>query len=148
MSEEFSPGVKIILDRIREFPEHFVNARSGVLYDTRPSWTNLIGEITGDSDTFTKEEKKAVRDALRTARRAQFDARVLEMLAGKPEPEEFNELYGQAIQNSLLTGTGVAQHPKKLVINRAQMEIAKKLAESQFDREYAKAKPKMEGGPV
>lgn len=129
MSEEFSPGIKIILDRIREFPEHFMNARSGALYDTRPSWANLIGEIMGDNDTFTKEEKNAVRDALRTAHRAQFDARVLEMLAGKPEPEDFNELYGQAIQNSLLTGTGMAQHPKKLIISRAQMEIAKKLAQ-------------------
>ena len=129
MSEEFSPGIKIILDRIREFPEHFMNVRSGALYDTRPSWANFLGEIMGDNDTFTKEEKKAVRDALRTARRAQFDARVLDLLAGKPEPEDFNELYGQAIQNSLLTGTGMAQHPKKLFINHAQMEIVKKLAQ-------------------
>ena len=129
MNEEFSPGVKIILERIREFPEHFVNARSGALYDTRPSWANLIGEIMGDNDTFTKEEKKAVRDALRTAHRAQFDARVLGMLAGRSEPEDFNDAYGHAIQNSLLTGTGMSQSPKKLVISRAQMEIAKKLAQ-------------------
>ena len=130
MSEEFSPGVKIILERIREFPEHFVDARSGLLFDTKPSWTTLIGEIMGDSDTFTKEEKKAVREALRTVRRAQFDARVLEMLAKKPETvQDFDEVYGQAIKSALATGAGVLPHPKKLIINRAQMEIAKKLVQ-------------------
>ena len=148
MSEEFSPGVKIILERIRDFPDDFVDVRSGALYSSKSSWRNLVGEIMSDDETFTKEEKNAVRTALRTTRRAQFDARVLDLLAGKPETEDFNELYGQAIQNAVLTGTGVLQSPKKLIINRAQMEIAKKLAESQFDQEYAKAKPKMEGGPV
>ena len=148
MSEEFSPGVKIILERIRDFPDDFIDVRSGALYTSKSSWRNLVGEIMSDDETFTKEEKNAVRTALRTTRRAQFDARVLDLLAGKPEPEDFNEAFGQAIQNSLLTGTGMAQHPKKLIINRAQMEIAKKLAESQFDQEYAKAEPKMEGGPV
>ena len=148
MSEEFSPGVKIILERIRDFPDDFVDVRSGALYSSKSSWRNLVGELMGDDEAFTEEERKAVRDALKIARRAQFDARVLDLSAGKPESEDFNELYGQAIQNAVLTGTGVLQSPKKLVINRAQMEIAKKLAESQFDQEYAKAKPKMEGGPV
>lgn len=128
MSEEFSPGVKIILDRIREFPENFIDARSGNLFGTRPSWANLVGEIMSDDETFTKEEQSAVRTALRTVRRAQFDARVLEMLAGKPEPEDFiNEAFGPVIQNSLLTGTGISRSPKNLIVSRAQMEIAKKL---------------------
>lgn len=128
MSEEFSPGVKIILDRIREFPEDFVNAQSGMLYSDRLSWENLVGEIMRDNNTFTKEEQKAVRDALRNARRARFDGAVMELLAKKPG-EDFNEIYGQALQNAVLTGTGVLQSPKKLIISRAQMEIAKKLAQ-------------------
>lgn len=127
MNEEFSPGIKIILERIRDFPDDFIDVRSGALYTSKSSWRNLVGEIMNDDETFTKEEQKAVRDALRSVRRLQFDARVLDLLAGKPETEDFNDVYGQAIQKSLLTGA--VQSPKKLVISRAQMEIAKKLAQ-------------------
>lgn len=128
MNEEFSPGVKIILERIRDFPDDFVDVRSGMLYTSKSSWRNLVGEIMNNDETFTKEEKDAVRVALRTVRRAQFDARVLDLLAGKPA-EDFNEVYGQAVQNALITGTGALQSQKKLAINRAQMEIAKKLVQ-------------------
>lgn len=139
MSEEFSPGIKIIIDRIREFPDDFTDTRSAALYTAKSSWHNLVGEIMSD-DAFTNQEKKAVKDALRIARRAQFDARVLDLLAGGPETvEDFNKLYGQAIQGAIATGTGVVQPPNKLLISRAQMEIARKLGN---------ATPKMEGGPI
>lgn len=139
MSEEFSPGIKIILERIREFPEDFAYVHSGMLYSDRLSWENLVGEIMREGDTFTKEEQKAVRDALRGARRARFDGAVMDMLAKKPD-EDFNEAYGAAIKGTITTGTGILQPPKKMIINRAQMEIAEKLAKAQFDREYAKTK--------
>lgn len=130
-NEQFSPGIKIILERIREFPEDFVNARSGNLYTERLSWENLVGEVMREGDTFTKEEQKALRDALRGARRAQFDAKVLDLLAKKPKDmmEEWNEAYGAVIQSGIATGTGMSQVPKRILMSRAEMEIAKRIAE-------------------
>lgn len=141
MSEEFSPGLKIMLERIREFPEDFLDTHSGMLYSGKLSWESLVNEVMRENDTFTKEEQKAVRDALRGARRARFDGAVMELLAKKPEPTDFNEVYGQAIQKAVLTGTGIlgAQPPQKMVISRSQLEMA---------RGIINATPKVEGGSV
>ena len=130
MSEEFSAGVKIILERIREFPDDFINAESGALFSDHLSWENLVGEIMRNNNTFTKEEQKAVRDALRDMRRARFDGAVMELLA---QPAKKKIAITRA--SSLLVPSSMANQ-------------AKKLLEAQFDQEYAKAKPKMEGGGV
>lgn len=130
MSEEFSPGVKIILDRIREFPDDFSSGKDAWYSEDKASWPNMAAHIMREKDTFTDEERKAVRNALRDARRAEFDASVAELLA---QPSK-----------------------KKVVITRAggivgpiyMVNQAKKLLEMQFDQEYAKAIPKMEGGKV
>ena len=130
MTEEFSTGVKIILERIREFPDDFINAESGALFDNSLSWENLVGEMMRKDDTFTKEEQKAVRDALRDARRARFDGAVMELLAQPPK------------KKIRITRSGGIVGPANMI------DQAKKLLEMQFDQEYAKAIPKMEGGKV
>lgn len=119
MSEEFSTGVKIVLDRIKEFPDDFIGHRT--LTIGRASWPDMAQQIMREQDTFTNEERKAVRDALRNARRKEFDSMVLDKLAEKPEPQPEKP------------------ERKKIMINRAQMEIARKLSGLEFDKAYAGA---------
>lgn len=145
--EEFSPGIKIMIERIREFPEDFEDALPGNLYADRLSWENLVGEVMRDNDTFTKEEQKAVRDALRGARRARFDGAVMELLAKKPEDtvekwRDFNTQYAAALKGVITTGIEMSEGPKNMIINRTQMEVAKRIAEAKYDQELAKAKMK------
>jgi len=87
MKEEMSHGVKIILERLRDFPADFVKAGPyntvGQYHET--SWADLATYITAQKETFTEEERKAVHDAMRVARRLQFDAAVMDLLARPPE---------------------------------------------------------------
>jgi len=130
MTEEFSPGVKIILDRIREFPDDFSSGKDAWYSEDKASWPNMAAHIMREKDTFTDEERKAVRNALGDARRADIDASVAELLA---EPPKKKVVITRA--NSLLTSANMVNQ-------------AKKLLEMQFDQEYAKAIPKMEGDKV
>ena len=137
MSEEFSPGLKILLERIREFPEDFLEVRSGMLYNDVLSWGDLVNEVMREGDTFTREEQKAVRDALRYARRTRFDGAVMDLLAKKPkEPVQYQE--AMRLDSSGNLGIGI-QTPKKMIISRSQLEMAKRIIN---------ATPKVEGGPV
>lgn len=117
MSEEFSPGLKILLERIREFPEDFLEVRSGMLYNDAPSWGDLVNEVMREGDTFTREEQKAVRDALRYARRTRFDGAVMDLLVKKPkepEPESYRfktgSRYAQQLGASMVATQNVAQN--------------------------------------
>jgi hypothetical protein len=137
MSEEFSPGLKIMLERIREFPEDFLSMHNGMLFSDKLSWESLVNEVMRENDTFTKEEQKAVRDALRGARRARFDGAVVELLAKKPE-ELIGYQEAMRLDSSGYLSVGT-QTPKKMIFNRSQLEIAKRFANGTF---------KAEGGSV
>lgn len=106
-----SHGVKIILERLRDFPADFVKAGP---YDTvgqyhQVSWSDLATYITAQKETFTEEERKAVLDALRVARRLQFDAAVMDLLARPPGSIQELELGEQprSIIGTSLVGSGV-----------------------------------------
>lgn len=118
--DEMSTGVKIILDRIKEFPDDFINA-----FNTHNRWVKLADQVLRDKDTFTDEERRAVRTALRDARRAEFDGAVIGTLAEPPQ-----------------------QDRKKLVINKSLMHVARKIMDAEFDKAYHEATPKAEGGLI
>lgn len=132
MSEEFSPGVKIILDRIREFPDDFVGSKDA-WHGERLSWSNMAAHILREKDTFTDEERRAVRNALRDARRADFDASVAELLAQPPK------------KKVVIKKTGGIVAPANMAEQMA--EILAKQFKHEHDY-YQKAIPKMEGGKV
>lgn len=120
MSEEFSPGVKIILERMRDFPEEFIlrNEKRYHIHPEggRPTWYELARHVTTEHETFTPAERDAVNRAWVGVKRAEFDATVMDLLAGKPEPEPEN---------------------KKLLINRAQLDIMQKMTNTEFNKQYA-----------
>ena len=117
MKEEMSHGVKIILERLRDFPADFVKAGPyntiGQYHET--SWADLATYITGQKETFTEEERKAVHDAMRVARRLQFDAVVMDLLA-RP-PEQFTDDSELEIQRHLATKLAKEQYQSMLVGN-------------------------------
>lgn len=113
MTEKCSPGIRIILERIREFPEEFVDALATRTYGSEPSWVNFVGEIMRDDEAFSPDERIAVRQALARARRTVFEGAVLEMLANPPKK--------QALYPTSMTATA-----KNLTLNAAQMQIARR----------------------
>ena len=119
MNEGFSTGVKIVLDRIRDFPDDFIGHRGLIV--GRTSWQDMAQQIMREKDTFTNEERKAVRDALRSARRNEFDSMVLDKLAEKPEPQPEKP------------------ERKKIMINRAQVEVARRIIGDEFNKAYSDA---------
>jgi hypothetical protein len=120
VNEEFSTGVKIILDRIKEFPDDFINA-----FSPNSRWGKLADHIIREKDTFTDEERRAVRTALRDARRADFDGKVIGTLA---EPAQ--------------------QDRKKILISKSLMTAAEKIMNDEFTKAYGLATPKAEGEQV
>ena len=133
MTEEFSPGVRIVLDRIRDFPQEFSPENREDFFNTRKTWKTVADHIMREKDTFSEEERRAVRTALRNTRRAEFDATVLELLA---QPQKKTVIVKKT--GGLVTADMVKE------------QIAETLAK-QFKHEhdyYQKAMPKMEGGPV
>jgi len=63
---ELLEGVKIIAERIREFPEEI------------PKWKHFLN--TQVSDMLTEEEHAYIKEAFRNADRKDFNARVLDCL--------------------------------------------------------------------
>ena len=117
MKEEMNHGVKIILERLRDFPADFVKAGPyntvGQYHET--SWADLATYITAQKETFTEEERKAVHDAMRVARGLQVDAVVMDLLA-RP-PEQFTDDTELEIQRHLRTKLAKEQHRSMLVGN-------------------------------
>lgn len=111
MTEKYSPGIRVILERIREFPEEFADALANRTYGSEPSWVNLVGEIMRDDEAFSPDERSAVRQALARARRTVFEGAVLEMLANPPKTRT---LYPTSMT------------AKNLTLTAAQMQIARR----------------------
>ena len=81
MTTEMSAGVRIILERIENFPGDFTPNT----LNNSTSWASLANMVVREKDTFSEEERKAVRDALRNSRRREFDARIMDKLNEQPE---------------------------------------------------------------
>ena len=121
MTTEMSAGVRIILERIENYPQDFAPS----MLQTSSSWASLASMVVREKDTFSEEERKAVRDALRDGRRREFDAKILDKLNEPPKRAPRG---------------GMTRDQMTQAINRTLDE--------QFRHAWANTKPKMEGGPV
>ena len=113
MTTEMSAGVRIILERIENYPQDFAPN----MLQTSSSWASLASMIVREKDTFSEEERKAVRDALRNGRRREFDARIMDKLNEPPEKGVANGItrdqINQAIEKSLAEQFNLAYRPRK-----------------------------------
>ena len=113
MTTEMSAGVRIILERIENYPQDFAPN----MLQTSSSWASLASMVVREKDTFSEEERKAVRDALRNGRRREFDARIMDKLNEQPERALKGGMTSaqitQAIQKTLSEQFNLAYRPRE-----------------------------------
>lgn len=105
-------GIKILIERLNASEES--------------RWAeHLAVDVTrgdGPVEIFTDEEKAAVLEALIKYRRTQFTAMVMDKVSGTDEMTD-TQWFGEAT----IKGEGQLIKPQKLIINRAQMDLARGL---------------------
>lgn len=110
-----SHGVKIILERLRDFPADF--ATSGPYLSVgryhSNTWVDMAAHIIDRKEVFTDEERKAVRDALRIAQRLQFDAAVMDLLAKPAKSVEENEEKHYQLRSPVIEGAVIPTPEKR-----------------------------------
>ena len=111
-------GVEILLERMKTNPEEFVEGG----YSKWSQVLNLSWDVLGE------EERTALQDGIKSAKREHFNGEVMRVLAGDVEEEptvaeRFYKLQGNAIISS-----------QDMITQTTQ------LLNDEFDKEYAKTK--------
>lgn len=111
---EVNEGVQIILNRMESNPEEF--------FGDVGKWRWMFSENL--REVMTEPEKAAIHSAMVKVRRLEITAKAVATVMPQDEEEEKEEHYKWA----KATSTDLSQQPKKMVINRAQAELIKRLA--------------------
>jgi len=109
---EVNEGVQIILNRMESNPEEF--------FGDVGKWRWMFSENL--REVMTEPEKAAIHSAMVKVRRLEITAKAVATVMPQDE-EEKEEHYKWA----KATSTDLSQQPKKMVINRAQAEMIKRL---------------------
>jgi hypothetical protein len=112
---EVNEGVQIILNRMESNPEEF--------FGDQAKWRWIFGENL--REVMTEPEKAAIHSGMVKVRRLEITAKAVATVMPQDEEEEKEEHYKWA---KAATSTDMSQQPKKMVINRAQAELIKRLA--------------------
>lgn len=104
-------GIKILVERLNGCEDNM----QGFEYLAQ----EVVRDYGDDVDPFTREEKAAVREALIKYRRKQFTARVLSKVSTDDQVWVAESMAESMAEGRLM--------PKKLVVNQAQMELARRL---------------------
>lgn len=112
---DLNNGVQIILNRMKTNPEEF--------FDDGGRWRWIFNENM--RDVMTEIEKAALYEALKTVRRAELTAKAAATILRVDKENEDDEDYEEKTDTRFWGWKDT--EPKKLVVNRAQMELMKKL---------------------
>jgi hypothetical protein len=91
-------GMDILLERMKLYPEEFVESRK---------WHEIIGKVI---DVLEEDELNTLTAAARQAQRDWFKGAVLKTLAGRNEPENYTNHPETFYGNSL--AEAIAQHQR------------------------------------
>jgi hypothetical protein len=142
-------SVQVIIERLKSHPEEFF----GDLDDGRPQHVKF-GELASKIDDLltekqdghihrlwylTEDEKVALIDAYREARRARFEAKVFHTLLSKPDEAELNLATRQHPQTGKQLMQGwQGQVPSSIIAPQNMINAATKILSDEFDKAYAK----------
>jgi hypothetical protein len=112
---EVNEGVQIILNRMESNPEEF--------FGDVGKWRWIFGENL--REVMTEPEKAAIHSAMVKVRRLEITAKAVATVM--PQDEEEDDDYTRRV-GLIANTTDMSQQPKKMVINRAQAELIKRLA--------------------
>ncbi len=112
---EVNEGVQIILNRMESNPEEF--------FGDVGKWRWMFSENL--REVMTEPEKAAIHSAMVKVRRLEITAKAVATVMPQDEEEDvdYNRRVGQ-----IASTADMSQQPKKMVINRAQAEMIKRLA--------------------
>jgi hypothetical protein len=135
-------AVQVIIERLKSHPEEFFGDTEGRLIGRHAPKFSDIREKLDDLLTepqdghihrlwyLEPEEKAALLDAYKEARRARFEANVFHTLLTKQEPEETSTVTYKTAGRYL--------SPSNIIAPPSMLEDANKLIRAEFDRQYAK----------
>jgi len=117
---EVNEGVQIILNRMESNPEEF--------FGDVGKWRWMFSENL--REVMTEPEKAAIHSAMVKVRRLEITAKAVATVMPQDEEEEEEKLYGGRATTTHSTYGNATPKPegKKMVINRAQAELIKRLA--------------------
>jgi len=126
---EVNEGVQIILNRMESNPEEF--------FGDQAKWRWMFSENL--REVMTEPEKAAIHSAMVKVRRLEITAKAVATVMPQDEEEEQKDWGVSLPSGGRATTTDLSQQPKwggavpkpegkKMVINRAQAELIKRLA--------------------
>lgn len=115
-------GVEILLERMKTNPEEFIEGGMS-------KWSRVIDRAW---EVLGEEERNALQDAIRSAKRDHFSGEVMRVLA-----QGHDEL---DLDPYLVKGKIPMQgdRPSKLITSQSMMNQATKILSDEFDKAYAK----------
>ena len=144
-------SVQVIIERLKSHPEDFFgDLEDSRLRHTAPKFHRITDKI---DDLLTEpqdgrihrlwylepEEKEALIEAYKEARRARFEAQVFHTLLTNAEPEETNTVtYRTVDRYHPNTGKPLMAGPSSIVASQKIINDSLELLNRQFDTEYAK----------
>ena len=115
---EVNEGVQIILNRMESNPEEF--------FADVGKWRWIFSENL--REVMTEPEKAAIHSAMVKVRRLEITAKAVATVMPKDEDDDDDLYEKEDYKWAKATSADLSQQPKKLVINRAQAEMIKRLA--------------------
>lgn len=145
MSEEFSAGVNILLQRMETHPEEFcceVETRNGII-GAMPKWNDVITSvlqvknkesIRGYATYLNEAEVDALFEGYKKIRRKDFDAHVMEAVLN-PEPKLSSNDNNARAKMTAMQMQGAQQYSGYTNLAQAQHISAHQQATGQFGQE-------------
>jgi hypothetical protein len=137
-------SVQVIIERLKSHPEDFFGGMEGRLIgrhapkfnDVREKLDNLLTDPQDGSVYrlwyLNEDEKLALLEAYKEARRARFEAKVFHTLLTKPEEPEL------AMERMDASGKRLMQGPNTMVVPQNMLKQATEILNKEFDKAYAK----------
>lgn len=136
-------SVQVIIERLKSHPEDFFGGMAGRLIgrhapkfnDVREKLDDLLSEKTEHPHRLwylNEDEKLALLEAYKQARRERFEAKVFHTLLTKPEEPEL------AMERMDASGKRLMQGPTTMIAPKNMLAEATKILSDEFDKQYAK----------
>lgn len=123
---EVNEGVQIIINRMETHPEEFFGVSS-----EGSKWRWIFSENL--REVMSEPEKAAIYEGMKNVRRLEITAKAIATVMPKDdeyEEEDYKEVVGRGtMKNSMWTGAVPKSEGKKLIVNRAQMEMMQRMSE-------------------
>jgi len=119
---EVNEGVQIIINRMETHPEEFFGVSS-----EGSKWRWIFSENL--REVMSEPEKAAIYEGMKKVRRLEITSKAIATVMPEEEEDNDQEPMGRGMmKNSMWTGAVPKPEGKKMVVNRAQMEMMQRMS--------------------